>query len=274
MRAFLVQRQLCVVPMAFALALTTGCGKKFVTGGGVSTVLNPAGDQVAEVFLQVDPGQIIFPTVTLPIFDPRNPSVNYGHLALKPLGTGRGEVRIGVNLSTIAHLPAGAAVLPNGLAIPVLGTAQARVLSIPVPNTRFVIYVAIDINGGELGKSPVAMIGAALPFVEFDAIGTAVGDANLFLSFDLPQRIIGTAGMFGGRRSGTSGIGVFVDVSGLIEELAPVPPALMASSGVRAPSNRKLKLQYVNVNPGSSKQSKIESGLDRMSRNRVRLTLR
>lgn len=255
-----------VACIALGLVLIgTGCGKSMVLGGGVATELNPAGDQIAEVFLELSTGQTVYPDIELPIFDPTNPSVNYGSVKIHPKSAGVAEVRVGVNLTTTAQLPNGDPVLPNGSPIPVVGAQNGRVISIPVPNTRFVIYVAANVYISTPGVAPVAMIGAALPFTQFDPIGQA-GPTNLFLTFNLPQGILGTAGVFGGPVSGTSGIGLFVDVSGLIQDLAPPSPA-MTTMGP------PLVLNYNDVNPSSRERKRIERELNRMSQNRVQLTL-
>jgi hypothetical protein len=225
-----------------------------VTGVTISTV-DHSGDQYAQLDIQFLTNGIQLPTISLPVYDPRNPGVTYGQLELDQASSAVGEVKVGVDLSVVAKLPAGPATLPNGTVVPVLVNSQTRLLSIPIPTTRFVLYLAFQLNALQPGQSPVAMIGVALPFTQLDSVGSAIGNADLFIPFGI-QGVTGSAGVFGGKTSGTSGVGIFVDVSGLIPQATPVASP-----------------QIIGRSSGAAAEYHITRTLSRLGRNRTQLTL-
>lgn len=242
-----------VLCAAVLSVFSTGCGKSMVTGVTVTST-QQSGDQVAQLDIQFLTNGLVLPSISLPIANPENPSTSYGSLQLDQLSSTTGEVKVDVDLTTAAKLPSGPADLPNGTPVPVVESGQVQVLSIPIPTTRFVLYLAVQINALQPGQSPVAMVGLALPFTQLDAVGGVVGNADLFIPFGV-DGVTGSAGIFGGKTSGTSGIGIFVDVSGLIPQAPVATPNIVAQS------------------PGVAAEASIVSTMARLGAERTRLTL-
>lgn len=271
----ILNHTLVLICLGASSLLATGCGKSIVTGVGVSSSVQ-SGDQYASVFADFNTSGMTLPSVTLPIFNPESPSTTYGSVVLNSPSSNSAQVTINIDLTVIAKLPAGGTpTLPNGVAVPVSGTEQTQVLSIPVPTTKFVIYVALNINVLQPGQSPVAMVGIAMPFTQFDSIGASLGNTDLFIPFNI-SGIAGTAGVFTGKASGTSGLGIFIDASGLIQSVSPQPSPSALASEARAESATQqgpAKLDYLSTSPGSSNKSKIENELSNLGADHTELTI-
>lgn len=259
-----------LVALAAVAFIATACGND---NGIVKNVklksYNQEGDAYAEVIATLNIGGAQLPSVELPVFDPRNPAVTYGKVSLTPGLGNQADVGIAVNLSDVAHVPGGNALLPNGGKLPVGGIDVTKFVALPLGNTNAQLYVAVD--------SQLAVIGTAIPIKEFDSVGKVGGGANLFTSFALKNGVRGIAGVFTSARPGQNGFGIFVDASSLLPK--PVPQlglvttrfALFANS--EAPTASKRSISFVNQKPGAYKERKINEHLYKLSAKRKRLTV-
>ena len=269
---------------AFA-AFSTGCGKSSsaVTAVTISTT-QQNGDQFADLAIQFQTNGIALPSISIPIFNPLQPSISYGIVQLKQVSSAIGEVLVGVDLTVVAKLPGSTPLLPNGDLAPLGGTDQTKVLSIPIPTTHFILYLAFQLNALNPGQSPVVMAGLAMPFPQLDAIGQFLGNSELFIPFNI-QGVAGTAGVFGSKTSGNSGFAFFIDFSGLIPQPAPTPtPTKLASAMMALSSPSSLSaaqtiapatthLQFLRQSPGFIREARVGRALYQLGSNQTQPTV-
>jgi hypothetical protein len=150
-----------------------------------------------------------FPSLRLPIVDPRDPSDLYGTFEISPImGSTDNALKVALNLSKVSGLPgAGMPTLPNGNSLPMRAPFGVDLIELDIQQINSKIYVA-------LGQG-VAVLGVAVAIKEFDILNRYLPGANIFMGFNI-QGVVGNAGIFTGEQSGTSGIGLFVDFSNLL----------------------------------------------------------
>lgn len=256
--------------LSLGASFNIGCGKSMVTAVNISTE-EVNHDRYADLDIQFRTNGIALPTIALPIFDPSNPSQNFGELELKQISSSIGQAKVGVNLSVVARLPSGDPTLPNGNAIPLAGTSSAsKVLSIPIPTTAFVLYLAIEMNAINPSQSPLLMMGLALPFRQLDSIGQSIGNSQMFLPFNV-QGVTGTAGLFASKDLGKSGFGFFIDFAGLIPQKST--PAVISQFQLSTLLPQPRKLQFLYQHPGAKAESRIQKKLHLLGKKRTQLTV-
>ena len=205
-------------------------------------------------------GAMSFASISVPVLHPRG-QTPIGQLELVSGFSGQNQIRISVNLSEVADLNMGPAVLPNGNLIPMIGTNQA--IAINVGNGAKV-YLALS--------STVTAIGIAVPIREFDNIGRSLPGLNFFPVVTTGE-VVGTAGIFTGLQSGQSGIAVVADVSKLVNmDKIFGSSALMAIQAQEAEDN--LKLDYRSQTLSSSKKSALDQLIYQLNQKRSILRLR
>ena len=216
---------LALLTLSMAAVTTTGCGS---AQSGVSGLLSSIqvksyaqnGDLWASLSAQLDTGNMLLGAVSVPIMDPKNPSVTYGSLSIAPnlcsstgICAGGGTITIGVDVSAVAHVQEVSNQLPNGTMIPVGQAASAAIVALPLGNSGGKIYVA-------LGQG-IAMLGIAMPFKALDPVGQYAPGVDIFSSFTLGS-VSGIVGLFTGSSTDTTGFGLFVDLSNLLNP-TPAP---------------------------------------------------
>lgn len=152
---------------------------------------------------------LVISGLTVPIFDPRNPTRMIGHVTLKAeLGTGQSELAVLVSTDYLESMPIPnhRATLPNGTVIPVAGVDAAKWIAIGFNGGGSRLYLNVDL------PKKTAVIGLAL---SLDPLATGLVSAVL-LPF---QRggISGVAGIYTGISTGQSGFALFVNASSLLE---------------------------------------------------------
>jgi len=201
---------LAVAFCAVAL-LQVGCGinpTKWVKNIEPSiTTVN--GDNLVTVKLTLDTGSILLPSFDFTLWHPSNPNASYGTFSFTD-GLGGTDVELVVNASTIANLPKALGTLPNGDIIPVKDDNNpVPTVTLKAGQTNINIYVLFDD-----GK---ALVGFAIPIAQLDKVGNFLGDLSFFPGYKFNNGIIGTAGLFTSSLAGQSGIGVFADLSEVLQ---------------------------------------------------------
>ncbi len=208
-----VIRRLSLAVTSLSLAsMLTACGGSI--GSNLVNNLklvtsNDTGDLMVEMGAEINSGAMMFPMITLPIVDPNDPGHPYGSLTMQRTLQGKNMLLARINLTKAsgAQGVTDPGNLPNGTAIPVAGV-QDIVAFQAGGNSR--VYLSLNNNS--------KMLGVAIAIKEFDAIAKYVPGANLFFDFPQQNGIRGIAGIFTGLQSATSGFGLFIDATNLIQD--------------------------------------------------------
>jgi hypothetical protein len=174
-------------------------------------------DQWISVSAQFNTGGFALAGINLPIANPNAPGVLYGQLNLVPTlcqktpCINRGQVTVELNITQTTQVQGTAPTLPNNTPLPVGGLSGATIVSLPVADTGARIYLAFG--------QDVALFGFALPFAALDPAGKYLPGVNVFepITFDKISLI---AGLFAGATPVSTGIGLFMDLSSVLEEPA------------------------------------------------------
>jgi len=243
------------------LGVLTGCGKiNFVSGAQVTNYTS-GGDQFVQLAVDLNAAGLVLPTLSIPIPDLKNPSLDYGSISINPSALG-----ITVNISVVANLPTlgSSDTLPNGTALPVSNYDPSSMLSLTLAGSNSEAYIEFNQAKKE------ALFGTAIAISEFN-IGVPV---DLFVPFTLPNGISGVAGVFTGTQTGQSGFAFFADVSPVLTSLATVV-ALNEKMEAR-PSNLSQTIlsgpmRFETVTPSTNNMIKLNKMLDHLRNNRTPL---
>lgn len=210
-------------------SLTTGCGegKSMVKEIEFKTYeLN--NDLYGELKTSLATGRIMFIAVSIPLVDPKNPLRTYGSLSiLNSLTPGVTILDLTLNLTAILkEKPLDGSLLPNGMPVPIGVMGDTVMVAIPVGKTGARIYLGVGKDTG--------LVGFALTFKEFNVIGTYVPGLGIFIPFTIGEAN-GVAGFFTGQNSGSSGIGLFADISKYVHpKLTSMEFGSLSASALRA----------------------------------------
>ena len=221
-------------------------------------------------------GNLSFTAITMPIRNPKNPDVTYGEISFLPtLTPGFNEIKLSLNLSDVAKIQGGASpTIPNGTPIPIGGIGQVPVIEILIPGTNVKIYFALD--------QKTVLLGVAAAIKEFDVLSGYIGGANIFLGFNI-QGVLGSAGLFTSRESGKSGIGLFVDLSSVINTeilndlINNNRPASFADSSYKSYSSDvspvQGELKFLQTATNSRQLYNLKRGMDSLNRKTRKMNL-
>lgn len=262
------------------VVLVTSCGKSGSQPKIVQDILlntrDIDGEVTVDLGVTLDIGNVQLPTVTIPVFNPKNPSVKYGEVRTRGGFSGLNDIEVSVNLTQALEVQGGQATLPDGSPIPVGGLGNAAVVQIPLMNDQHRIYLAADRG--------VALLGAALTFKEFDQVGGSIRGADLMIPFMI-RGVRGAFGFFTSTSSGKSGFAVFVDLGSLItpsEILASSDRVLAKAQGAsfEAASSRvfesgynRSSLYFVAKSTSRRKKKKFDKAMYKLHRKRKRLNI-
>lgn len=210
---------------ALGIMSLTACGK-----GGLSGIVrevkletrtdSTTQDLYADLSSIINIGSLAFPTLTLPIFDPKNPLDQYGTVSLMRTVDQKNALVVSANLTEISKSQISMdKSLPNGTPVPVYGATDMIVL--PIQNSGK-IYLDLSQNR--------KLLGVAIAIKEFQNIGQYAPGLNIF--FDIPEYngIKGIAGIFTGQGATQNGIALFLDVTEALQKALPTSSALRLSS--------------------------------------------
>lgn len=268
--AMMLSRLIKSAIISFALVGLASCGGggvQIVKGVNVETSLNGQ-DVMVRVSSDIDFGNIIFPSLQIPIMKP-NTTQQIGSVSLVPVLGSKTQLVIELNTTIMRDLNIGPALLPNGTLAPLIGTNSA--ISIDL-GSRAKLYVAAAANA--------YAIGVAIPISGLDSLGQSMGGINFFPMFAVGQSV-GAAGLFTSTQAGQNGFGFFVDLSNQIQNI--LPSQVVASSDLKSTARallavdasstmREIELDYVEQRPSSSKEKKLNSLLYKMHKKKARLT--
>jgi hypothetical protein len=215
--------------VALSLLALNGCGSsgdvKNLLGGVQASANTQNGDLYATVSAKLNTANYSMASFSIPITDARRPGVEYGFVSLRPAATGGGGVLvISVNVSEAAHIPSSAqATLPNGTAFPLAVPTGESVIEIPIGAKGAEIYL--------LASEKSLMLGTAIPFAALNGVGQYVPGINVFAPVSTPP-INSFVGIFAGSGASQTGLGLFIDLSGIMPKPeVPAVTTLAVSSG-------------------------------------------
>jgi len=267
------------------LIISSGCGKNGNTP--IATLINDVSlktylqdhDQWMNVSVKLTTGGFSMTGIHLPIVNPNDSSKVYGEFTLVPTlcntspCNGGGQLTVALNLTETSQTQGVSIDLPNGTALPVGGLQNANVIALPVAQTGAKIYLAF--------APGMAMFGAAVPFSALDPAGKYLPGVDVFepLTFDKINLI---AGIFAGAATNTTGVGIFLDLSSVLNDpTANVSPKALASSEQALASSEDVApgagstpawqshapqtMTFGAVKPASSTERKLYQKLFRLS---------
>lgn len=261
MRTSFVKLATLVVISVFVSA----CGNRpqVVTGVQVqSSTVNQ--DVILALKADLDLGAMSFPAVTLPILHPHG-QTPIGSVDLLPVLGGKNQIKISVNVSSLADIQAVQATLPNGNAVPLI--ANNPTITIPL-GAGAELYLTVGANAVALG--------VAVPIKTFDGIGSAVGAINLFPMFNI-DKVVGAAGIFTGSQAGQNGFAIIADVTQYVNMqdifVPQAAPSMMKMAMIQE-EQAIVRLDYTSQIPSKSSESKINSMMYKLNRKKAKLELR
>lgn len=241
-----------LVTVVMLSLVATACGKRpqVVTGIQVqsSTVSQ---DIMLSLKADLDLGNMSFPAVSLPILHPRG-QTPIGSVELLPVLGGKNQIKVSVNVSSLADIRASQAVLPNGNSIPLIASNETITINL---GAGAKLYLTIGANAVALG--------VAVPIKTFDSIGNAVGNINLFPVFNI-DKVVGAAGIFTGKQAGQNGFAIIADVTQYVNMQNIFHPQEV----------EEMSLNMVEQIPLKAKEDKINSMMLDLNRKARRLELR
>jgi hypothetical protein len=184
----IVARTLTLTALTFALS-GCGAGSKVVTNVAFTNQVQN-GDLYVGIDATLAPGSIVLPSVTLPLYNPKNPSQVLGQIQTNGL-----DIKVDVDATTALKLPglASGTTLPSGTAIPLVLPAGLTPIGIPAFNSNSQVYIAV--NGTQI------LLGVAITIAQSGSLNLPV---DLFLPFTISSQINGTAGFFLGAKQGVA----------------------------------------------------------------------
>jgi hypothetical protein len=246
--------------------LVTACGQgrpQVVTGIQVqSSVVDQ--DVILALKADLNLGNMMFPSISLPIIHPRG-QTQLGSVDLQPVLGGANQIKISVNVSALSDIQASLAMLPNGNSVPLI--ANNPTITIPL-GAGARLYLTIGANAVALG--------VAVPIKQFDGIGSSIGAINLFPVFAI-DKVVGAAGIFTGAQSGQNGFALIADITQYVNmQNIFVPQAqadLMKMAAVQD-GQANIKLDYRTQAPSKAKEDRINSMIFDLHRRKAKLQLR
>lgn len=197
-------------------------------------------------------GNVILPQVSLPI---THKGEDIGTVSMNSL-SGENQLQLNINVSSVINIPqGGAAQLPNGGALPLIGSNDTII--VPISNKA---QLYISFHDGQ------AAIGVSIPFKTLDSIGAKVGAASMFPMFNMNE-VVGAAGLYFSQNAGENGFGLFADISQVLDQ------TMFKSLGFRPDIQAESSLEYASIEPSSRKEKKINRELYYLNRKRARLQL-
>lgn len=221
-------------------------------------------DVILALKADLDLGAMSFPAVTLPILHPRG-QTPIGSVDLLPILGGKNQIKISVNVSTLADIQASQATLPNGNAVPLIANNPTITIAL---GAGAELYLTVGANAVALG--------VAVPIKTFDGIGNAVGAINLFPMFNI-DKVVGSAGVFTGSQAGQNGFAIIADVTqyvNLQDIFIPQPAASMMKMAMVQEEQAIVRLDYTSQIPSKSSESKINSMMYKLNRKKTKLQLK
>ncbi len=181
--------------------LLSACGSNSVIQSiTVSTSVDQDQNQWVRMDSKIKLGALAFPSLSLPIFNPKNPTQVLGKVTLGMAADGSNSISVQANLNQLqGNALSTDKILPNGDQIPISG--MEGVVSIKIKDNSKIFIGA---------NSTQFMVGIAVVIPEFDSIGKYVpGGASLFFPMPRESNVTGAGGVFTGS-AGQNGLRLFI----------------------------------------------------------------
>lgn len=202
----------------------------------------------------LDLGNVSLPSVSLPILIPRGLE-QIGSVNMTTVLGGGNLLEVDLNVSSIANVQGEVATLPNGDTLPLI--ADNMTIVIPIEDK---VRIYITLNDGQ------AALGVTVNFKGLDGMGRNVGRASIFPNFFINE-IVGSAGFYFSKESGQNGIGLFADITPVLD------PVMFLDLGFRPDIQAHSELNYNSISPSSSKERRINREMYYLDRRRAKLAL-
>ncbi len=221
----------------------------------VSSTVDQDQNQWVNLDSKIKLGALTFPSLSLPIFNPKNPGEVLGKVSLSTGIDGSNQLSVQANLNKLkGNALAQDRLLPNGDQIPISG--MDGVVSIKIKDSS---KIFVGANATQF------MVGLALVIPAFDSIGKYIpGGASLFFPMPAASKINGVAGVFTGGQ-GQNGLGLFVLTPNTIQLNAKSTLAMKLASSQSFESTQVA--QAVASDPTSSNSNFIKRSLYYLSLN-------
>ncbi len=244
-----------VVAVVSISSMGCGAGTKVLDGIQIKTS-EVNNELYAEMSATLSSGPLSLPPMVFPLIDPKNPSREYGQIAVSGKSIG-----VKLNVSQALRFPVvDGSVLPNGTAIPIILPAGLSSIGIPAFNSNSRVYVAVS-SAGQI------MVGVAIGILKEDSLNLPI---NIFVPF-ASGNIQATAGFYMGS---TQGVGVFAlydnkAASGSIARLASAAaPASLSAASLSAfsalPGGGKMSIKQDSIT--NSKVKRLQKTWDSLDR--------
>ncbi len=219
----------------------------------VSSTVDQDQNQWVNLDSKIKLGALTFPSLSLPIFNPKKPGEVLGKVSLSTGIDGSNQLSVQANLNNLkGNALAQDKLLPNGDQIPISG--MDGVVSIKIKDSS---KIFVGANATQF------MVGLALVIPAFDSIGKYIpGGASLFFPMPAASKINGVAGVFTGGQ-GQNGLGLFVLTPNTIQLNTKGTLAMKLSRSQSGESTRVA--QAVASDPTSTTSNSIKRSLYYMS---------
>ncbi len=258
-----------------ASLMMSGCGAKggnpiaqIVTNIAVKTSVQNSEDWV-QATATLNTGGFQVAGISFPLSDFKSPA-QYGQITLTPISCTKNcngysaDLTIQLNISQISREPSGSPLLPNGTPLPVGGLQNATTIAIPIANTGAQLYFAF--------AKGVALLGTAIPFSVLDPAGHYLPGVDVFQPFTAgPIQV--TAGIFAGAAPKTTGIGLFMDISGVLNTNT-VTPTVVRNFAANLESQVPSKITLSPVHPSQSKENRLFRKIYGLSQQGLKLEMK
>lgn len=187
--------------LCVSVLLLSACGSNSIIQSiTVTSTVDQEQNQWVNLDSTIRLGAMKFPSLTLPIVNPKNPSQNLGKVSLSQRMDGSNLLSVQANLNQLKNNALTQdKYLPNGDQIPISGMDGVVSVKIKVSSK---IYIGAN--------STQFLVGIALVIPVFDSVGKYVpGGASLFFPLPKESKIDGVGGVFTGG-PGQNGLGLFV----------------------------------------------------------------
>lgn len=274
----MLKHYLLLIPMSL---IFVSCGGSSALNSIVNAVninqIEEDGKITLDAEFQINAPGITLPSITYPVVVRGEQK---GTVSLISNGPGQNAVRVSANITDLINLPEFADPnLPDGEQIPVIGIGNANVIAIPLGDGGNTLYLATG--------NDVAMVGVAVIIKQLDALGRTILGVNTFVPFQ-GNGFAGTAGFFTSVNPGESGIGIFLDVKGILDrgDQSPVGEIVQSQAIASVEQSNELVvnekgelkemssgLEFAAYHTGSDKDTeKMDKYLYKLSRKKRELT--
>lgn len=222
--------------LMLVLLVSCGGGGGYMKGVKVTTS-DVAGDTYLSVEAQLNMQNLLLAEVSVPVY---RRGVQIGTVSLGPDLVYGNKVGVELNMSALTGIMPGVHRLPNGLAIPLLGSNSS---------------IAIDAGKGIqiylVKAEDVLGLAVSINIKEFDGMGRSVGTTGIFPMFNVDQ-VVGAAGIYTSQMAGKNGIALAFNLSNFL----PQEEASVLRAGMVLDKPGSIELEYDVEEKASSRQKR------------------